>query len=1005
MQRNAYRSVASGGGRQRSWPRLVERCRSSLVLLAFLFLAQKAEGGTTNSWVVFRPLNDGSATGPNRVGNPGMETTGSSQPLAVWNAFGSGYTASATNAHSGVYSLQCAAGSASQVHGASQTIILNQSTPKAIKLTGWSRAQAVTGVMDSDYSVYLDILYRDGTPLWGQTINFAVGTHDWEYQEAFIVPDLPIQQISCYALFRNAHAGTVWFDDIGVSEVQETVTRFDGAAVATSPPSPLPYDPANRFDLLSGDGLLVRLTQDGGVIETVADGTNTLSTSADYASGWLVCDRGATSAWWNVGGWVTSTNGLSRQHGVITGLNIAADLVYSVTNNSIRIQATLSNLVASDRAVSLYFALPVAMDGGYWWNSPRDRVALTQAVESATLTEAALGARNLVSEYPLATVAASSALTLAVPPDQYRPFRLAYNRSTHQFFAAFDLGLSATPTNFPQTATAEVWLFRSDPAWGLRSGLDGLYARFAGAYARASTNEGIWVAFADLRGITNISDFGIAYHEIGYDPALVQFDDARGIQSFRYVSEPWSYWMTMPASISNTDYNAVYNYLLAQQGQGIKPAIATLSSGVRDPGGLLEFFPAAEPWCPYGAAFYVNPSPFIVDPAYSVTKFNNEWNSAVMAVYNQPENGALDGEYIDSFFSGATIADYSDNHLRSTSFPLAYTRDNAKLMTPLLYGACEMARVIGADARALGKQIMANTLYVWPYVPLGMGLFDFAGAEVNWFDGAGNFLPPQDSALLYARALSGARPYGYLLNTDFTKVSSAAMEGYMRVCAAYAIYPSAFSADASSDNYFEQPALYERDRSLFKKYVPVIRALSLAGWRPVTAAAVDNLSLGIEAFGANTVTGGRYLTARNFTAQSVTARVTFDTNQWAYPQAQWLRLTNLFDGGSLTVDLSAGGNSIPITLQPYQSVVYAVQSGPPPRPWLRLSEGAFGSGSYRFGLDVEALPGQVVVVEASADLASWTPLQTNVVPVAGFVQYQDPSLATQARRFYRVRAP
>jgi hypothetical protein len=978
------------------------RRRFGAALLTFCLSVLAGQGGLTNSWVVFQPLTDTAAVGPNQVANPGMETAGTSPPLADWNAYGSGYTASTSTVHSGACSMQCASTTAGQVHGGYQTIVLNQSEPKALKLAGWSKAQAVTGSMDADYSVYLDILYTDGTPLWGQTICFTTGTHDWEYQEAFIVPTLPIRQLSCYLLFRNSHTGTAWFDDISLAEVQAPVTQFDGAAVLTGAPVPPPYNPTNRFTLLSGDGLEVQLAQDGGVIEAVADGTNSLQAAgADYASGWFVCDRGATSAWWSVGGWVAPTNAVLRQSGVITGLNLGAEILYSVTNDAIRMQATVSNLIAGDRAISLFFALPVAMDGGYWWNSPRDRVAVSDAIETTTLADAALGARNLVSEYPLATLAAGSALTLAVPPDQYRPFRLAYNRSTHQFFAAFDVGLSSTPAGFPQTASVELWLYRSDPAWGLRAGLAGFYSRFPAAYARNLTNEGIWVAFADLRGITNVSDFGIAYHEISYDPALIQFDDTNGIQSFRYLSEPWSYWMTMPTNIPNTDYDSVYGYLLTQQSQGLQAAAATLSSGARDPNGRLQFFPAAEPWCPYGAAFYVNPSPYIADPLIAVTKFNSEWNSTVRDVYNDPENGVLDGEYLDSFLSGATIADYSSNHLRTTSFPLTYTRDNLRLMTPLIFGTCEMARTIAADVHALGKAIIANALYVWPYLPTGLGVFDFAGAEINWFDGSGNFVQPPDSTLLYARALSGVRPYGYLLDTDFTKVSSAGMETYMRVCAVYGIYPSAFSADAADNNYFEQPALYERDRPLFKKYVPLIRALSLAGWQPVTGATVGTTAVGIEAFGTNPVTGGHYLTLRNFTSQPQVVAVTFDPGRWAFSGAQWLQLTNLFDGGSLAINLAAGSNSAPLGLQPYQCAVYAVQAGPPPRPLLRLIGGASGSNPFRF--DISALPGQVVVVEAATDLATWTPLQTNTIPDTGVVHVEDGVSSSLAQRFYRAK--
>ena len=976
-----------------------------IVLVAFCLFPFAARSGPTNSWMIFRPLSLSSVTtGPNTVGNADMETPRANPPLAVWSPFGLGYSASSNTAQSGVRSLQCVATNATEVHGGGQMIVLNQTTPKALKLSGWSKAQNVSGTSDSDYSVYLDIYYTNGAPLYGQTISFSTGTHDWEYQERVIQPAQPIGVIYCYVLFRNSHTGTVWFDNIAVSEIQEPLVQFDGGPVICEPPDPAPFNSSNRFTLLSGDGLQLQVSQDGGVIEGLADGTNNLQAAdADYASGWFICDRRANSDWWNVGGWVTATNGSLQQHGVITGLNLSVDVRYTVTNSAIRVQAAVSNLLSSDRAISLYFALPAAMEGGFWWNSPREAVPIDQAIESATLNDVTWGARNQVSTYPLATIAAGGALSLAVPADQYRPFRLIYNRATHQFYAVFDVGISLITTNFPQTVTAEVWLYRSDPGWGMRSGLAGLYRCFPSTYSRAFTNEGIWVAFADIHSITNISDFGMAYHEIGSNPAQLKFDDTNGIQSFRYVSEPWSYWMNMPANVPNTNYLSVYNYLLTQYAQGSASATATLSSGVRDPGGLLEFFPAAAPWCPYGAAFYLNPSPFISDPQYAITKFSQDWNSTVRDVYNHPENGRLDGEYIDSFSGYGATPDYSTNHQRSTSFPLLYTQDNFTLMTPLYFGTCEMARAIGSDIHALGKPIIANGVHTWPYLPLGAGLFDFAGCEINWFDAGGNFVPPADGPLLYARALSGQRPYGYLLNTDFSKVSHDEMETYMRLCAFYAIYPSAFSADASSANYFEQPALYERDRPLFKKYIPIIRALSLAGWHPVTDATADTTDVGLETYGTNSFTAARYLTLRNFTSNALTANVTFALTQWANPGGHWLFLTNLFDGGGVSIDVAAGSSSISLTLQPYECRAYSVQASPPTRPTILVNDPGFGLHLNKFGFQVAALSGQTVVIEATTNLMSWTPVQTNIIPDSERISFNDANPAGFACRFYRAR--
>ena len=60
--------------------------------------------------------------------------------------------------------------------GASQTVELNQVRPAPIVAAAWSKAEGVGGAPSSDYALYLDLVYMDGTPLWGQTAAFSVGT-------------------------------------------------------------------------------------------------------------------------------------------------------------------------------------------------------------------------------------------------------------------------------------------------------------------------------------------------------------------------------------------------------------------------------------------------------------------------------------------------------------------------------------------------------------------------------------------------------------------------------------------------------------------------------------------------------------------------------------------------------------------------------------------------------------------------------------------------------------
>ena len=68
--------------------------------------------------------------------------------------------------------------------GVSQSVELNQIRPEPIIAAAWSKAEAVSGSPDPDYAVYLDLVYDDGTPLYGRAASFATGTHDWQERQS-----------------------------------------------------------------------------------------------------------------------------------------------------------------------------------------------------------------------------------------------------------------------------------------------------------------------------------------------------------------------------------------------------------------------------------------------------------------------------------------------------------------------------------------------------------------------------------------------------------------------------------------------------------------------------------------------------------------------------------------------------------------------------------------------------------------------------------------------------
>lgn len=877
-----------------------------------------------SEWAVFSPLRISQlSTNSNLVRNYDCEETGTTVPVAQWNTFGEGYTRN-FDAQSGTQSIQCISHAQSDIHGAYQHIDLNQTSPKSIIVSGWSKAENITGEMDNNYSVYIDITYTNGSHLYAKTLPFSTGTHDWEYRERVITPSLPIEYLNCYLLLRNTHTGTGWFDTIQIAEINDTLSVFDGEDVVVHPSDGTHYNDTSPWLLSDDGGLSIGITHTGGVICSFsANGTPLLASNSMHASGWFVHDRKTTSSWMHFDGPVIDSASGLEHTGYISSLELVGNAAYSASGCFIKSTLVISNSMLNDRVLTVYFALPVDFSEGIFWDTPYEKTRISSQPEYAQMRYYTLGARGYLNDQLVSTITAEEGIAMAIPPDKYRPFRCIYNTRTHQFYIAFDIGITPRTKRFPNCAEVEVIFYRTDGTWGKRDALETYYTIYPGAFEKRYTNEGIWVAFADLSVQTNISDFHIAYHETSYSEHW-KSDDTNAIQSYRYLLEPWSYWMHMPTNIPNTDYDSVIAYLYHSLTNGSswerRQAETVITSGVRDKEGKFLFYPAAEPWCPYGAALHLSSSPFIYDTQGRMTKFSNEWNATVKDTYNHPENGILDGEYIDSFAAGSSMPNYFSNYIHVTSFPLTYLPDDYTLMSPLIFGTYECVRAIKADLDEMEKPFIANYMYSYWTLPIGIGIFDFGGMEIDCFDENGAFTPRSHSHLLHHRLCAGRKAYGFLLNTDFTKVSHREMEEYIKMCAAYAIYPSAFSFNAANSNYWNQAWLYERDRNLFVKYIPVITKMSYAGWFPVTYATSSVPDVIMERYGSLANSERMYLSFRNTAFTSVTTTVTFFTNVWGAPN---IIVSNEFNEQYVTQIQPTYNYTLPFTLAPTDTVVYS----------------------------------------------------------------------------------
>ena len=660
----------------------------------------------------------------------------------------------------------------------------------------------VSGSPSGEYAIYIDLIYQDGTPLWGQIAPFAVGTHDWQKKTLTILPSKPVKSLTMYTLFRNK-SGKVAFRDmkLAVQRTPENTYLFDGVPVVIKRHSVLQVrDVAAHSDFVA----LRDQEKTFGVVATV------------------------------------KTEGQTTQ-------------------------VTLTNSDDKDRCLTLVYSSSVL--GTVWYEHPRSEIAVESNSEYVSATSMPNVGSGRLSLYPFAAVMGKqSSSGLGVGIDLKTPgfFRTGYNSGTEELFVAVDLAL----TKESPTATFDFVCFEFDPKYGFRGALDAYYKMFPNYFVSRTPEQGIWMPFSPISKVPNHEDFGFKFKEGNDEPV---WDDAHNILTFRYT-EPGTWWMAIPADVPhNYDTALAHAKKLAEAND--PKALALFRSGMHDAEGKFVCQILDTPWCK-GAVWSINDMPEIKEGSFAL-----KWSPQIFHnQYELTDKGILDGEYVDSAEAYATaMLDFRRENFAAAQTPLVFSLGNHQ---PAIFKGLvmfEYSRKISEDMHRNDKLMFANSTpehlcWLAPW-------FDVMGTETNW-NHDGQWSPMSDSAMLYRRTLCGTKPYCFLMNTDFTKWTYDMSERFMKRSLAYGMFPGYFSADASTKTYFSQPELYERDRPLFKKYVPLCKLVAEAGWQPITLATSSEPKVYVERFGAD---GKKtYFTVFNNSQEKKTAALRFEKNYIAF---------------------------------------------------------------------------------------------------------------------------
>ena len=795
------------------------------------------------------PTFSGEPPANERATEPGLERAG--EEGSPWQISGPDITFDGA-AHGGERCVGFANAAEDDISDIFQQVDLERSRPFPLVISGWSRAEDVSGDADLQYSLWADLQYTDGSFLYGQAVPFDAGSHDWQFRELTIHPAQPVRWIKLHGLFRR-HAGRAWFDDLSVREVERYPLYAAESNVGAT------AAPAEPLAIATEDGLSIAVDARAGAVAGVSVGERDWTDhGAAPHSGLLLRDAAAGSLPLPVGGEVARSDDGLRQSGGLPGLGLEAEARYIAHSDCIEVAGEVRDLTGEDRCVDAVFRLPVAGAGRQWHRNLRESADAGQA---STFSESMRVGSQDVARFPFCSLGDGlDGLALAIRMDEPATVTTSFENSGEVSFlqVRFAFGLSAAAGKHPSRAPFRCYLYRHPGEWGFREAAAKYYALFPGFFQVRAERQGCWFfGTMDPTTIPDPEDFGFVFDE---GPHSVAWDHEHGAYAFP-TTNAQEMWVVLgdyeePEPPPPTDEEVMAKL----QELDDWPLELVEHCAIHDETGEI-------PWIGWhnqvwgGVAgnasrwmrmTYVNADPEL--PSLNVWEKRNEWYDR--AVERFAEQDPFDGLYIDQVIMVGS-ENYRRDHFATADRPLSYSERTMRPVLPVWMSSAEFHRAWSERIRGEGGLMMCN-------IPASShifyaSLFDVIGSEVS---------PSRQNAgqTDLRRAFGYQKPISLLLEWHWEGrpvITAEEMETYMNRCLFWGIFPGISNAAPEGGmNYWQHPELYERDRPTWRRYIPAIHAVATAGWQPVTYAHFGQPQVWVERWGP-TAHGRVYYTLRN----------------------------------------------------------------------------------------------------------------------------------------------
>ncbi len=491
-------------------------------------------------------------------------------------------------------------------------------------------------------------------------------------------------------------------------------------------------------------------------------------------------------------------------------------------------------------------------------------------------------------------------LCLAVPLDRPCIFRTAYDPISRRLQLVYDLALSPD-TDPPNQWSFQFVLYACDPEWGFRSALQRYYGLYPDFFKVHVNQPGMWMAFSPLSQIDNVNEFRFRFQEGAPETA---YDDAIGVLDAPYL--------THGGQFANIPEHDPEKDPLPPHGRLVEVMTGTF----RRRTGSDQMYPAVGLYDREGKLDVTKTrvyghiiAQFNIDPDLPYGAWTLDQADRRTERTREQSGGRLDGFYYDGLSQGLN---YRTEHFRYSKAPPMWDPVAGKPVLNNFFSSCEFAKAAAERLRGQGQVTMMNgafgaSFYVAPWL-------DLFGGETG--------LRISREQMNYARTITWHKPMLTLLKGNFEQVRDhAQIELFHKRALAYGIFPGFFDWPPSGlgpgGRYWDHPEYYERDRSIFRKYQPLVQTLAGAGWEPVTHARSSFDGVFVERFGPGE-DGIVWLTLLNDDAQPYATTLTIDSQaQGIDPEAvQCMDVVSgrAIDlrrkGGALVTDLDISADSV-----------------------------------------------------------------------------------------------